>query len=316
MGEPGRWLRLPADLPDSFAVEALKAVNTFVELAGVAVSVTLVRVGLGILGGPRQTVPRGELVAISSALAIEHPKEWIVVTDRKNHVRGWRDGREATLGTPLGELWEDFWESSSRHPITMLLYTASHRERSLARDLPNGRSPDLFLGNLLADVAAGARAPEAAVPTDIVNGVNRIDAISTIILKRLVAMGISIADVPRAAASLAPIPRPDIKALVAASDHNLKKCETGYRCERCHFTLTRTDLRKGANAACVPPDGLFLGHDGLPVPPPPGHPECARLVERFGYHPSHDLLARYSGGGNLLELRLFFSVAARRRPAP
>ena len=49
---------------------------------------------------------------------------------------------------------------------------------------------------------------------DIVNGVNRMDATSTVILKRLVAIGIVMADAPRAAAALAPLPRPDIKALI------------------------------------------------------------------------------------------------------
>ena len=105
-----------------------------------------------------------------------------------------------------------------------------------------------------------------------------------------------IPDKPRVSVVHAPIPRLDISALLAATDHVLSKCEGGFRCSRCTVIVTRGQLRKGDNALCVPPDALFLGPDGLPVPPPLGHPECARLAARFGFDPSQDLLSRFEGG--------------------
>ena len=79
---------------------ALAAFSTFVGLTGISAAVALVRIGLGIYGGVRQTVPRGELQTISSALSIEQPKHWLVVTDHRNHDRAWRNGRAASLNSP------------------------------------------------------------------------------------------------------------------------------------------------------------------------------------------------------------------------
>ena len=42
------------------------------------------------------------------------------------------------------------------------MWTPSHKEASLAKDLLNGRPPELFLGNSFADVAAEVRAAEVA----------------------------------------------------------------------------------------------------------------------------------------------------------
>ena len=124
-----------------------------------------------------------------------------------------------------------------------MLYTPSHRERSLARDLARGRCPDLYLGNALADVAAGVRAAEAAAPSAVVEAVNMLDAVSILILKRLVVLGIGIADKPRVVVVRPRVPRPDVVALVAASQHHLRKSASGFACDCCGLTLTPWLLR-------------------------------------------------------------------------
>ena len=134
-----------------------------------------------------------------------------------------RAGKDASLATPLADLWEDFWAAASVHPELVLLYTA-----------------------------AGARAGEAAADSAIVQGINRVDAVSTVVLKRLVTIGLDVAERARTPIVLSPIPRLDVKALVESSDHNLLKCEAGYRCSRCNLTLSRTDLRKGGQCFLRP----------------------------------------------------------------
>ena len=92
-------------------------VERFDGLTGIAVSVTIVRLGLGILGGPKQTIPRGELAALSAALSAERPKHWILVTDHFSHVRGWRKGplrdSQHPVGGPMGRVLGS-WRSPSQ----------------------------------------------------------------------------------------------------------------------------------------------------------------------------------------------------------
>ena len=54
-----------------------------------------------------------------------------------------------------------------------------------------------YLGNLLADLAAGIDEFEAAVDYATVDFVDRVDAVSVKLLKPLVALGIRAAELPR-----------------------------------------------------------------------------------------------------------------------
>ena len=110
------------------------------------------------------------------------------------------------------------------------------------------------------------------------------------LLKRLVSLGIQIAELPRPPPpSLPALPRPDISALLAASQHNFLKVRGGFRCVACEFVVTRAELRKGEDGYCIPADGVWIDGDGRPIPPPPNHPECERIAAQYGFDPSHQL---------------------------
>ena len=289
-GQPGSWLRAPSSIPESFGLALAAALLRFMELTGIAASATLYRAGLGSLGGEAQTVPRGELEVITAALRAELPSQWLIVTDHLNHVRSWGAGKDWCLASPLSELWGDFWSEAGRHPDLLLIYTPSHREKTLARDLSAGKSRDCFLGNLFADIAAEQKQAETGVPAAVVTEVAIADAMGVLVLKRLVALGIQIAELPRPPPpSLPALPRPDISALLAASQHNFQKVRGGYRCSACEFVVTRAELRKGEDGYCIPADGVWIDGDGRPIPPPPNHPECERIAVQYGFDTSHQL---------------------------
>ena len=120
-----------------------------------------------------------------------------MATDHKNRVRAWSRGREHTTRGPHADLWLPFWEEEASHRDILLLHTRAHRESRIARDMASGRSPDLFLGNALADLAAGIDEHEASVDYATTDYVDRVDAVSVKLLKRLVALGIRAAELPR-----------------------------------------------------------------------------------------------------------------------
>ena len=43
---------------------------------------------------------------------------------------------------------------------------------------------------------------------------------------------------------MAPMVRPDIAALLAATEHDMDRCNSGSKCGRCNVLVTRSDLRK------------------------------------------------------------------------
>ena len=139
-----------------FTTECIAKLTAFQQKAGRLASATIFRIGLGLLGGKERTVPFGELSALTGALREE---EWgdLLVTDRANHVLGWRKGRASTLNTGLADRWREFWDVIVDRRSPQLLWTQSHRDSTLAGDLLRGRSPELYLGNAFADCAAGAR---------------------------------------------------------------------------------------------------------------------------------------------------------------
>ena len=103
------------------------------------------------------------------------------------------------------------------------------------------------MGNALVDLAAGIDVTEAAVDYATVDYVDRIDAVSVKLLKRLVALGIRAAEVPRARpAKAVRCKAPDLAALVSSSQHDLVKGNSGgFTCRTCRINLTRSNLRKG-----------------------------------------------------------------------
>ena len=169
-GSRGCWLVAPSTVPGTFAQACVDRLLFFQRKTGTLASAIIYRAGFGILGGSAQTVPVGELVALAAPLREElrgHP--WVLVTDHRNHVKGWRSGRKETLNTALSDRWREFWEAEEGHEELQLLWTKSHGESTLAGDIHLGRSPELFLGNSIADFAAGAKGDEAAAPSDVAN---------------------------------------------------------------------------------------------------------------------------------------------------
>ena len=141
-----------------------------------------------------------------------------MATDHQNHVKEWNKGREHTMRGPHADLWSPFWDEAASHRDTLLLHTRAHRESHIARDMAKGRSPDLFLGNALADLAAGIDEFEAAVDYATVDFVDRVDAVSVKLLKRLVALGIRAAELPRSRpAKAVRCKGPDLAALISTS---------------------------------------------------------------------------------------------------
>ena len=104
-----------------------------------------------------------------------------------------------------------------------MLWTKSHGERTLAGDIHAGRSPELFLGNSFADLAAGVRSDEAAAPPDVANRIGFADAAAYRIIDRIAAVGCACAAIKeRRPAAVRRKPRPDLAALVSGSRHTLK----------------------------------------------------------------------------------------------
>ena len=153
-----------------------------------------------------------------------------------------------------------------------------------------GKSRDCFWGNLFADIAAEQKQSEAVAPYCVVTEVAIADATSILVLKRLVSLGIRIAEIPRPPPpKRVAFPRPDIVALLAASQRDFVRVRGGFRCRACEFQVTRAELERGEDWYCIPADGVWIDGDGCPIPPPPNHPECTRIAEQYGYDVSHQL---------------------------
>ena len=96
----------PSTVPAAFVQDCLSKLTAFRAKVGVAASAVIFRSGFGILGGSEQTVPVGELAALTAPLREErvgHP--WLLVTDHANHVKGWRKGRAACPNSSLSDRW-------------------------------------------------------------------------------------------------------------------------------------------------------------------------------------------------------------------
>ena len=285
------WFIFPSSAPADVANKGLALAQQFVGSTGRPVGIIAHWILYGRLEGRKQTVPRAELRAIQCSLQELPSAKWQVFTDHENHVKNALAGRTKCLGSGLGELWQQTWESIDRHEGVDFSHVYSHRDNSLARDLAAGRCPLHFLGNSLADIAASLDQEEARMTWATTETISTVDGLSLKVMKRLTAIALHIAEQKRVARpkKLAKQSKPDIAALKEASQHNLQREGRDYRCTVCTQLLTRCQLRKGEMDWCVPVDAYFLDPQGRPGPPPPDSPASQELARRLDFHCTHQI---------------------------
>ena len=144
----------------------------------------------GRLNGRKHTIPRAELRAVQCSLAELPPAEWQVLTDHENHVCNAEAGRVKCMASGLSDLWQETWEAVDLHEKIDFRHVYSHRDDKLARDLAAGRIPLHFLGNVLADIAAGLDEQEAVMTWATTETITIVDGLGLKVMKRPTAIAL------------------------------------------------------------------------------------------------------------------------------
>ena len=250
----------------------------------------------GGLPGPRQTVNRGELLAVIRAAerAADAGYAWL------HHVPAVR-GASRPPARPLGpnrDLWKRFGKARARIEIR-ISKIESHREdfQVIAAD------PVLtarFLGNCAADAYAGEWASDVAVPKHVKANIDLVESKAYRIQRRLAGTLLDAVDKDRdrpkdRTPAEGRVPRKErIRAALSESEHRAQAVRGGWTCTlcggRCNGKSVK-DIVSWARSSCLP---ALPVHDRLGDPRTNGRVEVGnRVIHRshityfrsaIGYH--------------------------------
>ena len=286
-----------ADVWDWMVAKAASLVEVMVAAQSPPFALKIWGGAAGHLEG-HQTVPRGELRAIIEAVRFceELPRALVIYTDHQNHVNTWHRGRDATLNCQFGDLWEEFWALADARgqPIT-LIHVLAHRDRELKSDLELGRSPVEYIGNALADAAAGFLAPQAVHPR--AGDVQLADSLCWRVARRLAVIGLAASGQARSRVpTKGKAARRDITAILRDSKHVWAKMGSQFHCQDCGARATRSQLTRQEAVPCAADRGVMMAEGmGRHIyrPPPASTTAGQQWFAAAGVHRSHLRMGRF-----------------------
>lgn len=201
----------------------------------------------GCLEGPKQSVPRAELVAVAEVVR-ETVGDVEVLTDHLNIVKGFRKGASATALADNSDLWEELWAAVGQHQGTVRVTKVPAHADTVQKVIAAGLDewPDALVGNFVADALSGRAAYEAEVASEAAKAVKALREKATLILRRIAAITREISKLPRERHREVVPPRtrlaPGMKLSRAKQEttHQVTSLGRRWRCVSCYGTSPGT----------------------------------------------------------------------------
>jgi len=212
--------------------------------------------GYGALGGPVQSVNRGELWAVLQALerTTGHAR---LVTDSAYVVKGIskicaRTPKALLRWASHLDLWSTLLRLIDTNAITLeVIKVESHLDEDEERRVFTGAEYRDIAGNMAADKLAGEGADIAELSIVVVSEVRSWDQLAAAVLRRNAAILTDAATVDRHSGRPAPQPKPlPRERLIRESQHQPVRLDGHWRCGRCHTVATQRGFTRWLATPC------------------------------------------------------------------